>query len=207
MNKRKLYGIGLLTLLGFPLVGITIVGIVEDNPFKFTFGWKDNWLPALLAGLAYGLFAGWVAWLIINTRFMAPVKQKYGHLIALFRMKLPDILFLSLAAGIGEEFLFRGVLQAYFGIWITAVVFVAIHGYLNPMDKRITAYGIFMTLTIAGMGYLTEHLGILSAMAAHFVIDLILFYKLSKLKKTIVIPPPVFPEQPDEMATPPDENK
>ena len=89
------------------------------------------------------------------------------------------IIIVSICAGVGEEILFRGVLQSYFGIWITAVGFVAIHGYLNPLDWRISLYGSYMTLAIVVIGYLHQHYGLTSAMLAHTMIDIVLFIKLT----------------------------
>ena len=78
------------------------------------------------------------------------------------------------------EILFRGILQSYFGIWVTAVGFVAIHGYLNPFDWRISIYGAYMTAAIIAIGYLNQLYGLTSAMIAHTIIDIILFVKLTR---------------------------
>jgi membrane protease YdiL (CAAX protease family) len=96
-------------------------------------------------------------------------------LIAKFGLGWNEILFVSFCAGFGEELLFRGSLQYLLGIWTTAIIFVALHGYINPRDWRISVYGLFMTLAIASLGYATEHIGIWSAVVAHTIIDIILF--------------------------------
>ena len=94
------------------------------------------------------------------------------------------IIFISFCAGVGEEILFRGVLQPLIGIWITAVLFVAIHGYLNPVNWRISIYGIYLTLVIGIIGHLTDWLGLTTAIIAHMIIDVILFYKINQKFQT-----------------------
>ena len=75
----------------------------------------------------------------------------------------------------GEELLFRGAIQYWLGIWLTAILFVAIHGYLNPKNWKLSIYGVFMTFAIVGIGYFFEYFGIITAMSAHFMIDVYLF--------------------------------
>ena len=68
-------------------------------------------------------------------------------------------------------------MQYYAGIWITSIVFIAIHGYLNPKNWRLSIYGLYMTAVIVGLSYLFEELGMIFAISAHFAIDLFLFGK------------------------------
>ena len=84
---------------------------------------------------------------------------------------------MSFAAGVGEEILFRGAIQPFIGVWPTAIGFVAIHGYLNPMNLKMSIYGILMVVVSAGIGYLFKYEGLYAAITAHFLIDLVLFIK------------------------------
>lgn len=162
----------------FPLVGITVVGFVEDQPLQ----WLQNQLSKqrlgihwqLFIGLFFGGLSGFLAWRIIRFPFMRSVREKYGTLLQNLELNTFDIILVSFCAGVGEELLFRGIIQPYLGIWITAIIFVAIHGYLNPMDWRISVYGMFMTLIIAAIGYFAKDFGIITAITAHFTIDLVL---------------------------------
>ncbi len=49
----------------------------------------------------------------------------FGHTLA--RLEIWQIILISLAAGIGEEILFRGVLQPRITIWATAIIFGLLH--------------------------------------------------------------------------------
>ena len=181
MPKSKIYLMGFATLLAFPIVGITIVGAVEEDPWSFVFNWFTPYnIPIqLIVGLAFGTFAGFLAWWLINRPQLKEIKMKYGVLIHGFKLNIWEILFLSFSAGVGEEFLFRGVLQPYWGIWITAIFFVAIHGYLDPRDKKMMTYGLTMTVIIGLLGYMKVYVGLMAPMAAHFAIDVVLLYKLT----------------------------
>ncbi|MBK7566807.1 MAG: CPBP family intramembrane metalloprotease [Bacteroidetes bacterium] len=46
------------------------------------------------------------------------------------------MLFLSFCAGVGEELLFRGAIQPWLGIWLTALLFI-FYTDLNPKDKPL----------------------------------------------------------------------
>ncbi|MCD8528909.1 MAG: CPBP family glutamic-type intramembrane protease [Chitinophagales bacterium] len=83
----------------------------------------------------------------------------------------------------GEEILFRGAIQYYIYLWPTAVLFVLLHGYLNPKDKSTFIYGVFLVFISAGFGYLFKFLGIYAAIAAHFIYDVIMFLFVKKQYK------------------------
>ena len=181
MPKQKIINLGILTLVGFPILGITIIGFVEENPWEFSFNWLHpmSLFAQLSIGLVIGIIAGYVSWWLINRPFLSEIKTKYGLLIHQLHLDIPTLIFLSFCAGVGEEFLFRGVLQTYWGVWITAVIFVAIHGYLDPRDRKMLIYGITMTVFIGILGYLKIYAGLIAPMVAHMVIDIILLYHLS----------------------------
>jgi membrane protease YdiL (CAAX protease family) len=88
---------------------------------------------------------------------------------------------------VGEEILFRGAIQPFLGVAVTSVLFVAVHGYLNPKDWRLSVYGVFMTIGIAWLGYLAETQGLLSAIIGHTIIDVYLLIYLQRSAKTISV--------------------
>lgn len=104
-------------------------------------------------------------------RIMEEVDPRWHHVV-----------FYSFCAGVGEEILFRGVIQHYILLWPTAIIFVLIHGYLNLKDKTMFIYGVFLIFVSASFGYLHKFLGIYAAISAHFIYDVIMFGYL-KLKK------------------------
>jgi membrane protease YdiL (CAAX protease family) len=109
---------------------------------------------------------------------MGQVHHQYVRLIQQFDLNTSDVIFISCCAGVGEEVLFRGAIQPFMGIIITAILFVAIHGYLNPRNWRISIYGVFMTAGIVLLGYLAETMGLLVAIVAHTIIDIYLLNRM-----------------------------
>jgi uncharacterized protein len=181
-STRNILLLGLITLLGMGGLGLVLQYFFSDyNLMEFYRGYEPIWVQ-LVVGSIYGLIGAYLGWKIINMPYLAPVRSKYGSMIYQLNLKLPHIIFISICAGVGEEVLFRGIIQEWLGIWLTAIIFVAIHGYLNPRDKLISIYGAFMTLVIVGMGYLAENTGIIAAMAAHTVVDIYLLHKLTNIK-------------------------
>lgn len=113
------------------------------------------------------------AWL--NTQEM---RQLNTQLVALFKgLTWPQIIALSICAGVGEELLFRGLLQTWlvaklnplWGILGASVVFGLMH-YLNSIYIFLT----FVLGCLFGVAYyLTDSL--LLIMIAHAVYDIIAF--------------------------------
>jgi membrane protease YdiL (CAAX protease family) len=136
----------------------------------------------LLVGLSFGFGTGMFAVFLVNLPLLKETNNFYTNLISAFNLNIQEILFISFCAGVGEEVLFRGALQPLFGLWLVAVVFVAIHGYLNPFDWKISIYGLYMVLVAAGFGYLFSGFGIIAASAAHFAFDVVMLLHLSSRK-------------------------
>ena len=81
-------------------------------------------------------------------------------------MNLAELVVISLLAGIGEEMLFRGVLQTHFGIIIASIVF----GLMHSVSVAYVIVTIIMGLYI---GIIFESGGsLLVPMQLHFIYDL-----------------------------------
>ncbi|MGF1565624.1 MAG: CPBP family intramembrane glutamic endopeptidase [Flavobacteriales bacterium] len=176
--RSQLTSMAAITLLGMPLLGWVIARFVDDMNLMVRWTGAAPIWKQLLYGLPVGVVAALMARFIVGRKFMDGVRLRYERMFRNLRLNWSEIAFISLCAGVGEELLFRGVLQPLLGIVLTAVLFVAIHGYLNPRDWRISVYGVFMTGVICFLGWMTEVYGIWSAVMAHFVIDVILLADL-----------------------------
>lgn len=177
--------LGTLTLLVFGLGGALVIYLVQERSLRdVVFGPQDP-VVQLGAGLGAGLLIGLLALSLIRRPEMPQLDERFARRIGERVTRWQDRLFLSVCAGVGEEIFFRGALQHWLGIVPTAVVFVAIHGYLDPRDRRMLAYGLFLTLGMCGLGLLARSMGLFAPMVAHAVIDVVLFGQLVRTYRRI----------------------
>lgn len=168
----------LVTLVLFGGGGALLMAMVQQRDVLASIVGPWHWLLQLLAGLSAGFIIAWAAWRIIRSRSMQPVRARYAGLVAeLMPGRLLPVV-VSISAGVGEELLFRGAVQHWLGIVPTAILFVAIHGYLDPSDRAMLRYGVFMTLAMCLLGLAADRCGLLLPMTAHAVIDLVLITRL-----------------------------
>lgn len=184
IKKKTIMLLALGTLVVFGGIGVVLIPYVRDiGIIVFIIGFEPLWFQ-LIAGILFGIITAKAGWQMIELPIMVKTKNFFASLFKPLKLTNGQIVFISICAGVGEELLFRGAIQPLLGIWITAILFVLIHGYLNPFNLPLTYYGIYMVLVIGVMGLMTEHLGILTAMIAHTLIDIILLRKLSEASMT-----------------------
>ncbi|HRH37463.1 MAG TPA: CPBP family intramembrane metalloprotease [Flavobacteriales bacterium] len=169
--------LALATLVGFGGLGCLLIVLQERDLVAVLLGSDHRWLMLGL-GVGYGVIASFGAWWIIARPSMTAVRMKYAALIGPLVPSRWMQVCVSICAGVGEEILFRGALQHWCGILLTALGFVALHGYINPRDMRITIYGIYLTIAMVGLGFIAREYGLLAPMVAHTVIDIILLHLL-----------------------------
>jgi membrane protease YdiL (CAAX protease family) len=184
-GKHLVLRLALATLFFMPVIAFIIDKCTERVNLQWMFFGSIPLWYQFIAGLITGALAGAMAKFIISLRWMKNVSHTYANLFGNFRLSWSEIIFISSCAGIGEEILFRGAIQPLLGIFITSIVFVAIHGYLNPKKKALFVYGVFMTGVIAFIGWQAERYGLLLAIVAHTVIDVILLYDLQSTAEQI----------------------
>lgn len=103
------------------------------------------------------------------------IPLRVDKLVSSLNLTFWDALFLSLCAGIGEELLFRVGVQFYLGVILTSILFVALHGYLNPKSWRQSLYGFVVLPLSFILGYGYEWLGLWFVVAIHASYDFVLF--------------------------------
>jgi len=101
------------------------------------------------------------------------------EVITIFRnCSLNDLIVISLLAGIGEEFLFRGVIQVKFGIVFASILFGLLH-FVSP------AYAIVTTVMGFYLGAVFQKSGgLLAPVIIHFLYDLAALVYLRYFIKT-----------------------
>ena len=187
-TKKTLLYLSLFTLFGFSLIGLTAINFFQNKSTLLFFKEGIAIKRQLLFGLVFGVVAAMNAVILVRTSWFKASREFFAELIGKINPSYPNVIFYSFCAGVGEEILFRGAIQPHLGIWLTSVLFIFLHGYLNPFNWPITLYGLFMVVISAGLGYLYELYGIYAAMMAHFVFDVVMFSFLKRTaRKEIII--------------------
>ena len=180
LNRKTFYLLGLVTLFGFSALGALLITWFHDFTFLSMLSGGPHWTYQVFRGSIFGVISALCLIWLVQFPILRQPREFFTQLIRQAGLRMHDLLFLSLAAGIGEEILFRAAIQPFLGIWLTALIFVALHGYLNPFDLNMSLYGVLLIVVSAGMGYLFEHIGIYAAISAHFFIDCILFIRFNR---------------------------
>lgn len=186
MKKKTFLWLAFGSLVVFTLAGGLIHHYFGNSGWFEYLPGKTAWTIQVAWGIFLGLFWGILAWKLVCIPYLATTRKFFQDIFGPMQLSFGQIIFISFCAGIGEELLFRGAIQPLWGIWITALLFVAIHGYLNPVNLPLSLYGLLMILAIASMGYAAAHTGLLSAVVAHIIIDIILLQRLSTVSRTTI---------------------
>lgn len=121
------------------------------------------WLLVLL-----GLSTSWPVFRTLRRDFRTVVTELFG------RSRFVDLAIISAAAGLGEEILFRGVMQsaiadragAILALVLTSVVF----GFMHYVSF---AYAIYATVLGASFGILFMYTGLWAPIVAHATFDFV----------------------------------
>ena len=137
-------------------------------------------IPSILAGGVFGISYAIFALFMMKIPLYQKIPLKIDELVRSLNLTYTDAIFLSLCAGIGEELLFRSGVQDLLGIWLTSLLFVAIHGYFSVRKPLMNLYGILVLPFILIIGYCYEWFGLWMVVSAHAFYDLTLFIALIK---------------------------
>lgn len=186
LSGRNLIGMSLISFLFYTLTALIL----------YYFFFDDNLLSAFDHGYAtshqilYGILAGVAAAGVIiffSTRPpVEPVLEDFAVFKVLKNSKFTvfDRVQVSTFAGVGEELLFRGAIQPLIGIWLTSVIFVAIHGYFKFKSAGHILFGLLLFGLSMMLGFLYEYVGLISAMTAHAIYDILMLWWVARLNKS-----------------------
>lgn len=170
--------LALSTLFGMGGLGAWLVLVVQERSFaEVLLGEGPPWLQVAI-GLGGGALMARLAQGIIASKALATTRDRYAELVGPLLAAPWSQVLVALSAGAGEELLFRGALQHWLGVSATAILFVALHGYLDPRNRPLSLYGLFLTGCMLLFGYYARCCGLLAPMIAHALFDLLLIRAL-----------------------------
>ena len=179
MKKSTLYLFGLITLLVFPLPTIGWFYSYLEQPLYEIFQFEQFKAYPIFVGLIIGAVYAYLASFIMEADVFDRSSINVEKIVRSMNLNIIDCIFISLCAGIGEELLFRTGVQYYLGPIITSILFVAIHGYLNPFNWRVSLYGLIVLPLILIISYGFDVWGLWFAIAIHAAYDFVLFWIIS----------------------------
>jgi membrane protease YdiL (CAAX protease family) len=120
-----------------------------------------------LIGIAVGLLNAQ----LIRLPAFSWAYNKVVKLIIGFNLGVFDYFIIALMSAICEEILFRGVLQPMWGIWIVSFIFVLVHGYFNPLNRKSIPTAMLVTCIALALGGIYIYYSLVPAIAFHFGFD------------------------------------
>jgi len=177
-----MYLLGLITLLVFPIPTFIVLYFFEDILPISILDLANFKIKPIFYGLILGLSYAGISLVFMQAKVFDKLPSRIEHVVKQMNLSVLDCIFLSICAGVGEELLFRSGFQFYFGPILTSIFFVAIHGYLNPRNWRMSLYGLIVLpfIFLISYGFITY--GLWFSIVAHFSYDLVLFLVISKQK-------------------------
>lgn len=137
------------------------------------------WPQQAVAGLGLGLLLGGGSLVSALHKPSAESVRRTAESYGRLNLDGLNPVWVALAAGAGEEMLFRAALQPMLGIWFTSLLFLALHARAYDF-RRLDRTALLQAASVFGMsvvfGLVYSYLGLLAAVIAHAVIDILGLY-------------------------------
>jgi membrane protease YdiL (CAAX protease family) len=129
----------------------------------------------IAVGAVVGVLAGVAAAsVLLYAPLLEEGRARIRAVIAEARPSMADLALMSVAAGVGEELLFRATLQPMLGIAGSTVLFVLAHFWVPLRGGARAVYVTFVVLASVILGVLFTRFGLAASMTAHAAIDAVI---------------------------------
>lgn len=183
LNGRKLTILSILSGFVWLLLGNLIILYIQDKSLGVIVRQGDSFLLQVGMGLLTGASIGLLSIGLMKLPSFYKILDEYAIIRQVKELSISplQIVYVSLIAGITEEILFRGAIQPVTGIWWTSLIFIGIHGYLRFQSIPQFVYSLFTYSLSAVLGLLFIYFGLISAIAAHFIYDVVVIYGIKQI--------------------------
>ncbi|MDN4055112.1 CPBP family intramembrane metalloprotease [Massilia sp. YIM B02763] len=167
-------GAQLLTCLGLCLVAAPII-MMQADPRAAIAG-RMPLLWQVLVGQGLALVAAVASYLLYRLTAKSASTARTVESYSRLDLRGLNPLWISIAAAVGEEMLFRAALQPWLGVWIVSLLFLVTHIPVYRFRKLDGATlsqvaGIFGCSVLLGLVF--DHVGLLAAVLVHLWIDVV----------------------------------
>jgi membrane protease YdiL (CAAX protease family) len=170
-------GAQLFTGAALCLVAAVILALGQDAPLEVLTGPKSL-TDQVLAGQGLALVAMAVSYGAFRLGAGSEATARTVRSYARLDLRGLNPVWMSIAAAVGEEMLFRAALQPLLGVWLASLVFLVTHtpvyrfrfGHWDG-PSLVQAAGIFGTSV--ALGFVFQHVGLLASMIVHAWIDIV----------------------------------
>ena len=167
-----------LTCVAFSLIAFLIIAVVQDDARAVLAG-PMGWGSQFAYGLGLSALAAVASY--AGFRLTAQSEATRNTITAYGKLDLSGLnpVWISIAAAVGEELLFRAALQPLLGVWITSFIFLLTHTPVYQFRKinratLVQAAGVFGASVALGLIY--QYVGLLAAVMVHTALDVVGLY-------------------------------
>jgi membrane protease YdiL (CAAX protease family) len=164
-----------LTCLVLCLIAAPIIYFSRPGPLTL-FSRPVGPLSQLLVGQVLALIAAGVSWVLFKLTAHSASSARTIDSYARLDLRGLNPLWISIAAAIGEEMLFRGALQPLLGVWIVSLLFLLTHVPVysfRKLDGATLAQAASVFVGSVVLGFVFQYVGLLAAMLVHAWIDIV----------------------------------
>ncbi|WP_051293525.1 CPBP family intramembrane glutamic endopeptidase [Pseudoduganella violaceinigra] len=166
----------LLICLAMVVLGLSLLHFVQEAPLPDALLAGLPWPQQALAGTVLGLAMGSVSLFSALRKPSAETVRRTADSYGRLDLTGLNPLWIALAAGIGEELLFRAALQPLIGIWPSSLLFLLLHAQAYDFG-RFDRTALLQAGSVLGMslvfGLVYRYAGLLAAIFAHTLIDIL----------------------------------
>lgn len=181
-SSLNLLGMSIISFVVYSVLAFLIFRYGHYTPLTVAFEHGFSIGNQLLVGISGGVGAAAIIAFIAHRQPVSEVLNDFYIFEMIVKMRLSnfDRTQVSVFAGVGEELLFRGAIQPLLGNALTSIIFVGIHGYFKFKSKGHILFGITMFGLSMMLGFLFSYAGLIAAMAAHAIYDIIMLKLVQK---------------------------
>ncbi len=179
MNRPRL-NVFTVALFYVGMFGLAVWIDSAERVFRFAPHGPSFWSGNLRDQCAAAAVAAAAVFLSFILMRLFPAMRRLGHFLAdlIGPLSWTDAFVVAAFSALGEEFLFRGVLQHYLGVVPAALIFGTLH---TGPGRRFIPWTLFAVMVGLVLGFLYERTGnLLAPVAAHFWINFINLRLLSR---------------------------